>query len=140
MNDNKRKGNRFEQELSHMLADNRFWVHVFQQNKSGQPADLIAVKGNYHTLIDCKLKLSKGGFPLTRIEENQRYAMTRFSDRSGYTCWFAVKMPEGDIRFANSSMIFYCINRGMKTLSLDILRNCMDYDTWLKRMEEICLI
>ena len=49
--DNRSRGGRFEQEMAEKLAENGFWCHVMQQNKAGQPADLIAVKGRYHTLI-----------------------------------------------------------------------------------------
>ena len=39
--DNRSVGGRFEQELARKLADAGFWVHVLQQNKAGQPADII---------------------------------------------------------------------------------------------------
>ena len=54
MTDNRTTGNRFEQELSDILAEHGFWVHVMQQNKAGQPADIVAMRGRFHTLIDCK--------------------------------------------------------------------------------------
>ena len=42
---NKKLGNKFENEFADILADEfGFWVHLLNQNKSGQPADIIAVK------------------------------------------------------------------------------------------------
>ena len=81
--DNRTIGGKFEQDLSHILAENGFWVHVMQQNKAGQPADLIAVKGRYHTLIDCKVISDENGFPFERVEENQKYAMYWWMRRLG---------------------------------------------------------
>ena len=51
-NSNKTSGNKFEDDFSIILAKNGFWAHVMQQKKEGQPADIIAVKGKFHTLID----------------------------------------------------------------------------------------
>ena len=41
-NNNKTSGNRFEQDFANLLAEHGFWAHVMQQNKAGQPADIIA--------------------------------------------------------------------------------------------------
>ena len=76
--DNRSNGGRFEQEMSALLADHGFWVHVLQQNKAGQPADIIAIRGRFHTLIDCKVISDDKGFSFDRVEENQKYAMRMF--------------------------------------------------------------
>ena len=62
--DNRSSGTRFEQDFANLLAEHGFWAHVMQQNKAGQPADIIAVKGKFHTLIDCKeISDTDKGFP-----------------------------------------------------------------------------
>ena len=80
--DNRTTGGRFEQELGDILAAHGFWVHIMQQNKAGQPADIIAVKGKFHTLIDCKV-CENGFFAFERIEDNQRSAMKLFFRKGG---------------------------------------------------------
>ena len=114
--DNRTTGGRFEQELSHILAENGFWVHVMQQNKAGQPADLIAVKGRFHTLIDCKV-CENGYFPFDRIEENQRSAMKMFFRKTGELCYFALKMPDGEIRMVNLARLETIQNRPLSSSS-----------------------
>ena len=115
--DNRTVGGKFEQELSHILADNGFWVHVFQQNKSGQPADIIAVKGKFHTLIDCKVISDNKGFPFERIEENQKSAMRMFTKKANELCYFALKLPDGSIRIVSLSRMETMKNRGNKRIS-----------------------
>lgn len=102
---NKSIGNQFEQDLAKMLADAGFWVHVLQQNKAGQPADLIVAKGRYATLIDCKVISTENGFPLSRVEENQKLAMASFCKRTGIPCWFAFRLPGRDIRFISAETV-----------------------------------
>ena len=126
-NDNRTNGGRFEQELSHILAGNGFWVHVLQQNKSGQPADIIAIKGKFHTLIDCKVISDNKGFPFERIEENQRMAMKRFTNRGNELCYFALKLPDESIRMVSLSRLETLQNRGNKRIA----EKEMPLQTWL---------
>lgn len=88
-----------------MLANAGFWVHVVQQNKAGQPADLIVAKGRYTTLIDCKVISTDAGFPLSRVEENQKLSMASFYKHTGTPCWFAFRLPDGDIRFLSTESV-----------------------------------
>ena len=44
---NKKLGNDFEQELCDKLAEYGFWCTNLAMNKSGQPADIIAVRNNH---------------------------------------------------------------------------------------------
>ena len=123
--DNKSTGGRFEQELSHILAANGFWVHVFHQNKAGQPADIIAIKGRFHTLIDCKV-CDQGYFSFDRIEDNQRSAMKRFFNRSYELCYFALKLPDGDVRLVSLERCDTIKNRGKNRIS----EKEMSKETW----------
>lgn len=135
--DNRTNGGRFEQELAGMLYRDGFWVHVLQQNKSGQPADIIAVDGHLAMLIDAKVVSGNEGFPLRRVEENQQYAMKRFTTLTGKTCWFAVKMPGGDVRMLSSVFVFSMIDNGFNTISDAFLREtALSYREWLLKVRE----
>ena len=124
--DNRTTGNHFEQELSHILADNGYWVHVMQQNKAGQPADIIAVKGKFHTLIDCKV-CDGGFFPFDRVEENQKMAMKMFTKKGNELCYFALKLPNGTVRMVSLSRIETLRCRGRNRIS----EKEMEVETWL---------
>jgi len=115
--DNRTNGGRFEQDLAGKLSDAGWWVHVLQQNKAGHPADIIAAKDKFHTLIDCKVVSDHNGFPFSRVEENQRMAMKRFFRRAGELCYFAIKLPNNEIRFISMSRIETLESRGKKKLT-----------------------
>ena len=134
--DNRSNGGRFEQSLANTLADAGFWVHVIQQNKAGQPADLIAVKGRYHTLIDCKVISDNKGFPFKRIEENQKFAMSTFRQKCGELCWFALRLPGGYIGMISSGRMAGFIARGMKQLNEEEIREqAMSLEMWIKETD-----
>lgn len=93
---NKKLGNDFEQELCEILSKHGFWTHNMAQNKSGQPADIIAVKNKTAYLIDAKVCSSRG-FALSRMEENQDLAMELWKECGNGQGWFALKVPTGEI-------------------------------------------
>ncbi len=90
---NKKLGNDFEQELCDKLSEYGFWVHCMAMNKSGQPADVIAVRNGKAYLIDAKVVSSNRGFPLSRVEDNQDLAMDLWNDKGNGQGWFAFKLP-----------------------------------------------
>jgi Holliday junction resolvase len=92
---NKTMGNSFENEFAQILYDKGFWVHLLNQNNSGQPADVIAVKNKRAYLIDCKV-CSNGKFALSRIEENQDLAMDSWAECGNGLGWFALKLNTDD--------------------------------------------
>lgn len=124
--DNRSVGGRFEQELGNRLAENGFWVHVMQQNSAGQPADIIAVRGRFHTLIDCKVISDNKGFPFERIEDNQRMAMRMFFRKGGELCYFALKLPDGEIYMVSLERLDTLIGRGRKRITDEEIRT----QTW----------
>jgi Holliday junction resolvase len=124
-NDNRTTGGRFEQELAEVLAAHGFWVHVLQQNKAGQPADIIAIRGKFHTLIDCKV-CDSGVFPFERVEENQRMAMKMFFNKTGELSYFALRLPNDSVRMIPYTRIETLKNRGKKRLS----KEDMETETW----------
>lgn len=134
--DNRTVGGRFEQDLSRVLAENGFWVHVFQQNKAGQPADIIAVKGRYHTLIDCKVISDDDGFPFSRIEDNQKLAMRMFLRKGGELCYFALRLPDGSVWMVSLERMETFKNRGMKRLTDKMIRGqTWSLEKWLESSE-----
>ena len=94
---NKKLGNDFEQELCEKLSEYGFWCHNMALNKSGQPADIIAVKNKIAYLIDAKVVSSSRGFALSRVEENQDLAMDLWNERGNGQGWFAFKLPTNEI-------------------------------------------
>ena len=76
---NKVLGNNFEKELAEILKKKGYWVTLLtpKNHIGSQPADLIAIKNNKPTLIDCKTS-NTHLFPLTRIEQNQWNASKRY--------------------------------------------------------------
>ena len=126
-NNNKISGNRFENDLAEILAKHGFWAHVMQQSKAGQPSDIIAVKGCFHTLIDAKeISDEKKGFPFSRVEENQRLSMAMFTKRCGELCYFALKLPDGQIRMIAYTRILMLEGKGYKSITMRM----MDEETW----------
>ena len=90
---NKKIGNGFEAEFCEKLFQNGYWVHNLAQNAAGQPADVVAVKNGVPYLIDCKVCSGKV-FSVSRIEDNQRMAMTLWRECLNGEGWFAVKFGE----------------------------------------------
>ena len=93
---NKTLGNGFEQELCEKLSEYGFWCHNLAMNKSGQPADIIAVRNKIAYLIDAKVCSSRG-FALSRVEENQELSMSLWGERGNGQGWFALKLPTDEI-------------------------------------------
>lgn len=91
---NRRLGDRFEQDLCEILFEHGFWTHNFAQNQAGQPADVIAVRNKCAYLIDCKVCTTSRGFALDRMEDNQDLSMTLWKECGNGEGWFAVRLME----------------------------------------------
>lgn len=127
---NKKLGNSFEQELSEVLSKYGFWVHCMAMNKSGQPADIIAVKNKKAHLIDAKVCSSRG-FALSRVEENQDLAMTLWFERGNGQGWFAIKMNE-EIYMLPHLMI-QAFMKNKSTMSYSEISECgITIERWVK--------
>lgn len=92
---NKTIGNNFESELCDILSQHGYWCHNMASKKSGQPADVIAVKNQRAYLIDAKV-CSNNEFPLSRIEENQWLAMDLWRECGNGLGYFALKLDKFD--------------------------------------------
>lgn len=131
--DNRSVGNRFEEEMCQILHDHGFWAHNMKQGPSGQPADIIAVKGKFHTLIDAKEIADNKGFPFSRVEENQKLAMRMFQKRCGELCYFAMRIPDGSIWLVSMERIETLRNRGNSRLTEEeIRRQTWSLEKWLE--------
>lgn len=92
-NSNKANGSRFERVFAEILADKGFWVHLIQDNRNGQPFDVIACHNNQPYVFDCKV-CSGSRFILSRMEENQILAMRRFLRTGNKNAYFAILINE----------------------------------------------
>ena len=129
MTSNRKLGNDFETEFCEILAEHGFWVHNFALKKSGQPADVIAVKNGIAYLIDCKV-CENDNFPLSRIEENQKLSMMLWEDCGNGRGWFALKTSKGIYMITRLMLTFLsCIK---KSLDLsDIEKRAITLEKWL---------
>ncbi len=93
---NKKLGNKFENDFCNYLSVCGFWTHRMAQNATGQPADVIAARNGKAYLIDCKV-CSNDVFALSRIEPNQKMAMFTWEHTGNGTGWFALKLKKADI-------------------------------------------
>lgn len=128
---NKTMGNSFENEFAQILYDNGFWVHLLNQNKSGQPADVIAAKNGKAHLIDCKV-CSDNTFPLSRIEENQDMAMDMWKDCGNGIGWFALKTEFG-VYMLNHYVMKAWRNSHSSLSPTDIYEMGIPIDKWVKK-------
>lgn len=125
---NKKTGNRFENYFASVLADKGFWVHLLQQNASGQPADVIASRDGKAVLIDCK-HCEGDRFLLSRVEENQALAMKKWESCGNGCGWFAIFIC-GEIRMVSYRRMQYLIDKGIKSLTWADLRDVGETLSW----------
>lgn len=133
-------GSKFEREFCKLLVEHGFYSLRIPKNAAGQqPADVLAVKGNYHALIDCKMVSGmKQGFDFRRVEINQRTAMKLFAQKGGEGGWFAICLPTQEIRMLPLQAIEIAEAQGKKRLTLTELSSdgfTWSFDEWLRRAE-----
>lgn len=132
---NKKTGNDFESEFCDMLYDQGFWSHNFANNHNGQPADVIACKGELAYLIDCK-NCATDYFKNSRIEDNQHLAMTLWKERVDTPPLFAIKFE----KTGNIYMIRYqnLIESGLKRLSEEdiVKEGGVTYNEWINLVQD----
>ena len=128
---NKKLGNDFEKELSEILYDAGYWVHLLNQNKNGQPADIIAVKNRMAFLIDAKV-CTYEVFPFRRIEDNQQLAMDMWIECGNVEPYFALKC-RNEIYMVGYRTIKDLMKKGKKQLNLeDMNKYGTRISTWLR--------
>ena len=114
---NKKLGNDFEQELCQILADAGYWTHNFASKKTGQPADIIAVKNGKAYLIDAK-ECTREIFPLKRMEYNQELSMGLWIECGNTIPYFALK-ARNEIYIVAYTIVMELIRNGKKQLNLE---------------------
>lgn len=128
---NKKLGNDFEKELSEILYDAGYWVHLLNQNKNGQPADIIAVKDTTAYLIDAKV-CTYEVFPFRRIEDNQQLAMDIWIECDNIEPYFALKV-RNEVYMVGYTTINDLMRKGKKQLNLeDMNKYGTRLATWLR--------
>lgn len=118
---NKTAGSRFEKEFAGILADHWFWVHLFQDNKNGQPCDVIAAKDGHAYLFDCK-NCETDCFQLSRAEENQINAMILFSMMGNAVGMFAIRFPDGQVYLLPYTKLQELQGAGFKRINATVCR------------------
>lgn len=126
---NRKQGTDFERQFCELLFNHGFWVMNIPQTQAGQPADVIAVKNTFATLIDCKV-CENDTFPISRIEENQRNAMNLWSESGNGQGWFALKTSKG-VRMMSLRLMDHAKK---STLNLeDIVTHSMSVSKWIEK-------
>lgn len=118
---NKSTGTKFEREFASILADNWFWVHLFQDNRNGQPCDVIAAKNGCTYLFDCK-NCEENSFLLSRMEENQYNAMRLFDMMGNGKGMFAIRFPESGIYLVEYDRMKELQDAGWKRINDTVCR------------------
>ena len=128
---NKSEGNAFERAFADKLRECRFWVHNLQQNASGQPADIIAVRGGKAYLIDCKV-CDTERFTLSRMEDNQIDAMNFWLTCGNTAPYFALRLSDG-IYMADYCWLKLISSMGIKSLNGPYIREtCPTLSEWVR--------
>lgn len=133
---NKSTGTKFEREFAGILAENWFWVHLFQDNKNGQPCDVVAARDGHAYLFDCK-DCQEKVFALSRIEENQYNAMRLFDVTGNGKGMFAMRFPEDGIYLVPYDRLHELQEAGFKRINASICRTQgIGLEDWLEQFEK----
>lgn len=131
---NKSNGTAFEQEFAELLSGYGFWVHLMQDNRNGQPFDVIAAGNGETYIFDCK-DCQHEIFSLYRIEENQECAMRLWQECGNREGMFALKLPSG-IRMLSYTTAMELIDRGCRRLSgVRMQENTVTFEEWIETYE-----
>lgn len=119
---NKTSGSAFEREFCDILSQNGFWVHVLQDNRNGQPFDIISAKDGNTLVFDCKV-CETNRFRLSRMEGNQIGAMELWEACGNGEGAFAVKfLRTGNIYIVLFRELMEARKSGIRSLSESDLR------------------
>lgn len=128
---NKVTGTKFERELAGILAERWFWVHLFQDNKNGQPCDVVAARNGHAYLFDCK-DCQGDFFELRRIEENQYNAMCLFEMTGNSRGKFAIRFSPEEIYLVDYWELGHLRDHGIKQLDrMDCALYGQNFWSWL---------
>ena len=99
-------GKIFEEELCWWLSNNGYYVIYNEKGIAGsQAADIVAIKNNIATLIECKnLENTTGLFNFERLEANQWKAYKKFKEKHNTNMIIAIKWND-KIYFINFDLL-----------------------------------
>ena len=133
---NKKLRNDFEQELSEILYDAGYWVHLLKKKKNGQPADIIAVRSGIAYLIDAKV-CTYEVYSFRRIEHNQQLAMDMWLECNNIEPYFALKV-RNEVYMVGYTTIKDLMRKGKKQLNFeDMNKYGVSLPTWLRLTDRI---
>ena len=128
---NKSSGTAFECDFATSLSGYGFWVHRLQDNRNGQPFDVIAARDGITYVFDCK-DCSQERFPFSRIEENQKTAMKLWWECGNTEPMFAIQFPLQGVRVVSLSVLEEMIGKGYAALAgEDIGRITLPLERWV---------
>lgn len=128
---NKSRGADFECDFAERLSGYGFWVHRLQDNRNGQPFDVIAARDGITYVFDCK-DCSQERFPFSRIEENQKTAMRLWWECGNTEPMFAIQFPLRGVRVVSFSVLEEMTGKGCAALAgEDIDRNTLPLERWV---------
>ena len=126
---NKSNGTAFERTFAELLSEEGFWAHCLKDNVNGQPFDVIAAKNGRTYVFDCK-DCQTDRFVLSRIEENQRNAMSLWAETGNYQGMFAVKFS-GRIYLIPHRMLEILVENGTKSITeIEARRYGRTFEQW----------
>lgn len=130
---NKSTGTEFEKEFCNKLAGYGLWAHGLQDNRNGQPFDVIAAKNMKTMVFDCKDCIGKI-FALSRIEENQKLAMRAWQKAGNSKAMFAIKM-DGEVYIILYDSLMGLIESGKKQVNKDeIIEIGILFQSWILKV------
>ncbi len=133
---NKKAGTDFEREFAGLLSEEGFWVHLFQDNKNGQPCDVVASRNGITYLFDCK-DCKKDYFLLSRMEENQYNAMKLFEETGNEKGKFALRFSNKSVYLIDYDLIRHLQSKGIKQIDEALCENYgRNFDTWSEKIQE----
>lgn len=133
---NKTVGNSFEKQFAGLLANHWFWVHIFQDNKNGQPCDIIAARSGNVYLFDCK-DCEEAFFRLDRMEENQVNAMKLFDITGNGKGMFAIRFPGKGIYLLTFERLEELEEAGFKRINETVCRTQgVTLEEWLNSLKD----
>ena len=122
---NKSEGTAFEKEWAHTLANLNYWAHCIRDNANGQPFDIIAAKAGRVFVFDCKL--CKDKFLLSRVEDNQYFAMKRFVECGNTDAYFVLKF-DTDVFLIHFADIIELRAKHVKSISKEEARGIASWN------------
>jgi Holliday junction resolvase len=129
---NKLLGTRYEEKVAQILYDHGYWVTLLTASRTGQPADIIAIKGTEVALIDAKF-CARDRFELRRVEPNQIRAMSLLEKRSEHTALatFVLGFSTGNY-IVSWERISELISQGVKSINLADCEELITLEEWAK--------